>query len=400
MKKYSIILLVLLLGVNAFSEWVDIPENSEQKLFDHSSSGKEYTEVNFTLNGYNVETIRANETDYMKISYKDEGNSLEVGKPDLPKFTRLISIPDEGSVSFEIINTEEEIVQDINIYPTQKLQSESVSKPFEFVIDEDYYTSGSSFPANIVEIGEPVILRDQRVVSVSVNPFQYDPQDKTLRIVTNVDIVVNASGRSGINPKTLDKKRSRFFEPLYRSSILNYDSVTERDGEYQDPSYLFIYPNDANLLSELEDLTDWKHQKGFNVALASTAVTGTSTTSIKDYIQSAYDTWEDPPEFVCLVGDVGGSYNIPTYTISYYSGEGDHPYGQLEGNDGLEDVFLGRISISSITNMQTYVAKVLSYEKEPYMAETNWYDHSVMVGDPYYSGPSTVFTKQSIVESM
>ncbi|MDA3813391.1 MAG: C25 family cysteine peptidase, partial [Candidatus Cloacimonetes bacterium] len=397
MRKSLLLLLLLFVSILG-AEWVAIPENTEQKLFDHSSIGKEYTEVNFTLNGYNVETIRANETDYMKISYKDEGNSLEVGKPDLPKFTRLISIPDEGFVSFEIIYTEEEIVKDINIYPAQELQSESVSKPFEFVIDEDYYTSGSSFPANIVEIGEPVILRDQRVVSISVNPFQYDPQTKDLRIVKNVDIVVNASGRGGINPKTSDKKKSRFFEPLYRSSILNYDSVTERDGEYQDPSYLFIYPNDADLLSELEDLSDWKHQKGFNVALASTAVTGTSTTSIKNYIQNAYDTWEYPPEFVCFVGDVGGTYSIPTYYAS--GGEGDHPYAQLAGNDVLEDVFLGRISISSITNLQTYVAKVLSYEKEPYMVETNWYDHSVMVGDPYGSGPSTIFTKQSIVESM
>ena len=43
------------------------------------------------------------------------------------------------------------------------------------------------------------------------------------------------------------RKSSRFFEPLYRSSILNYDSVTERDGEYQDASYLFIHPNDATL---------------------------------------------------------------------------------------------------------------------------------------------------------
>ncbi|MCK4980287.1 MAG: hypothetical protein KAS62_07815, partial [Candidatus Delongbacteria bacterium] len=132
--------------------------------------------------------------------------------------------------------------------------------------------------------------------------------------------------------------------------------------------------------------------------LASTSVTGTSTTTIKNYIQNAYDTWEDPPEFVCFVGDVGAPYSIPTYYLS--GGEGDHPYAQLEGNDVLEDVFLGRISIGSITNLQTYVAKVLSYEKEPYMAETNWYDHSIMVGDPSSSGPSTVFTKQSITEMM
>ncbi|MBT4332746.1 MAG: hypothetical protein HOD64_05655, partial [Candidatus Cloacimonetes bacterium] len=42
----------------------------------------------------------------------------------------------------------------------------------------------------------------------------------------------------------------------------------------------------------------------------------------------------------------------------------------------------------------------LLYEKEPYMAETDWYDRSLMVGDPSSSGPSTIFTNQSIVEMM
>jgi len=401
-KKTFFLLLPLIFISVLNAKWIDIESNRGQELFDHSSSGKEHTEINFSLNGYDIETIREDDTDYQKVSYWKEGNSLEVGKPDFPKFTKLISIPNEGTVSFEIIYTKDEIIDNIEVYPTQELQSESNEKPFKFVIDEDYYKNGTVFPANIVEIGEPVIMRDQRVVSVSINPFQYDAQGNTLRIVTNVDIVVNTTGRGGINPKTHDKKISRFFEPLYRSAILNYDSVTERDVEYQDASYLFIYPNDATLLSNLEYLTDWKHQKGFKVTLASTADTGTSTTSIKNYIQDAYDTWEDPPEFVCLVGDATGTYTIPTFfeNFTYYNGEGDHPYSKLEGNDILEDVFLGRISISSIADLQTYVAKVLYYEKEPYLDETDWYDKSLMVGDPSSSGSSTIFTNQSIVEMM
>ncbi|MDA3813771.1 MAG: hypothetical protein PF570_05900, partial [Candidatus Cloacimonetes bacterium] len=75
MRKSLLLLLLLFVSILS-AEWVDIPENTEQKLFDHSSIGKEYTEVSFTLNGYHVETIRADETDYQKISYLNEGNSL------------------------------------------------------------------------------------------------------------------------------------------------------------------------------------------------------------------------------------------------------------------------------------------------------------------------------------
>jgi len=393
-------LLVFITVLNA--GWVDINENTNQKLFEHTSYGKESTEINFSLDGYNIETIRDNDTNYQKISYRNEGNSMEVGKPDLPKITRLISIPDEGSVSFEIFNTTKEIIQNINIYPTQKLQSESDNMSQKFVIDEDYYDNGNEFPVNIIEVGEPVIMRDQRLVSISVNPFQYDPQTKELQIIKKVDVIVNTSGKGGVNPKHSNKKVSRFFEPIYRSSILNYDSVIERDVEYQDPSYLFIYPGDAALLANLEYLTDWKRKKGFEVTIASTDDIGTTTTLIKDYIQDAYDNWANPPEFVCLVGDVGGLFSIPTYydTYSGYGGEGDHPYAKLDGGDALEDVFIGRISISSTTDLLTYAWKVLSYEKNPYMLETSWYNGALLVGDPSTSGASTIFTNQSIVELM
>ncbi|MBT4576146.1 MAG: hypothetical protein HOB92_06715, partial [Candidatus Cloacimonetes bacterium] len=127
MKKFSIILLVLVISVSAYSNWVEVSENNGSQVFDHTSFGKEYTEVNFSLNGYDIETVRENEIDYKKITYWKEGNSLDVGKPDLPKFTRLIAIPNEGTVSFEIINIEEEVIRDITIYPTQELQKESDS---------------------------------------------------------------------------------------------------------------------------------------------------------------------------------------------------------------------------------------------------------------------------------
>ena len=400
MKKILLFFVFVIVTVFLFADQVDISKNSSRKLFDHVSYGTGSTEVTFALDGYEIETTEVEGVEYKKISYWNEGEFIEVGKPALPRFSRLIAIPDAGSVEFDIIYTEEEIISNVNIFPRQNLQSESQPADNEFVIDETFYTDGDVFPGRVVEIGEPAIMRDFRVVNVTINPFQYDPQTRELRILTNVDIVVNTSGTTGENIKQTDRKLSRFFEPIYQSTILNYESVNTREDGFQQPCYLFIYPDDATIESNLDYLTDWKHQKGFEVHTANTALTGTTNTSIKAYIQDAYDTWENPPEFVCLVGDVTGSYIIPTFYITYYNAEGDHPYSQLEGGDILADVILGRISISSLADLQTYVAKVLYYEKEPYMLETGWYNKSLMVADTSPSGPSTVFTNQSIVELM
>ncbi len=143
----------------------------------------------------------------------------------------------------------------------------------------------------------------------------------------------------------------------------------------------------------------WKHKKGFDVVLASTAVTGTSMYNIKSYIQDAYNNWDNRPDFVCLVGDASGSYSIPTGYSGY--GEGDQVYTLLEGNDILADVWIGRLSFNSVFELQTIVYKILHYEREPYMANTNWYERALLVGDPGSStGQTAISTSKSIKETI
>ncbi|MBT6993669.1 MAG: hypothetical protein HN952_01815 [Candidatus Cloacimonetes bacterium] len=399
MKKL-LLFVAMLIVVSLSAEWVDVSVNSQ--LFDHNSTRNDLTNVNFTLDGYELETIEENGETYQKISYWNEGQFIEEGKPDLPRFTRLIAIPDAGEVAIEIVNHDEQIVQNMNIYPRQKLQIESEPIRNEFVIDTQFYAGNDVFPQKIVEIGKPAIMRNHRVVAVTFNPFQYNPATKELRIISNIEVSVETSGRGGENVKTRNLKKSRYFEKLYESTILNYLSVQNRDDEYQNPSILFIYRNNATVENYIEYLADWKHTKGFEVTLASTSVTGTTTTSIKNYIQNAYNTWENPPEFITLAGDVSGSYSIPTYYESWsgYNGPGDHAYTQLEGGDILADAFIGRLSFESFSQLETIIAKVLYYEKEPYLSQTNWYNKSVMVGDASTSGSSCVHTKRYIKEMM
>ena len=398
MKKIFISVILIISSFSLYADWVDIPENAGKKLFEHTSYGKESTDIRFSLNGYKIETIVENNENYKKISYWNEGEFVEIGKPDLPRFSRLIAIPNEGEVSFAINFFEDYFITDVNIYPRQSLKSESRINSREFVIDEGFYESAEIFPVEIVQIGEPAIMRDYRIVNVTINPFQYDPQNNKLRIVKNVDITVNTNGRGGENIKLNDRKKSRFFGSTYQSMILNYDSITSRNDEFQSPCYLFIYPDDAAIEATLEILANWKHQKGFEVVMASTTQTGTSLYNIKNYIQNAYDTWENPPEFICLVGDAGGSINIPTDHMG--SGEGDQGYVRLEGGDILADAFIGRLSVASNTDLQKIVAKIANYERTPYMGTTDWYNRAILVGDPSASENSCIYTKQAIKEMM
>ena len=113
MKRNLIILILIFSLFQLWGEWVDIAVNRDAELFEHTSFGKELTEVHFSLPGYEIETVTENGIDYQKITYWNEGELLEIGKPDLPVFSRLIAIPNSGTATVEIVGYEDMIISDI-----------------------------------------------------------------------------------------------------------------------------------------------------------------------------------------------------------------------------------------------------------------------------------------------
>ena len=88
---------------------------------------------------------------------------------------------------------------------------------------------------------------------------------------------------------------------------------------------------------------------------------GSGTSSIKNYISDAYNTWEHPPEHIILVGDTGGSYQIGHWSDS------DYPYTLIAGDDLLPEMSIGRISVNSSSDLNNIINKTLIYERATYL---------------------------------
>ncbi|MDN5354610.1 MAG: hypothetical protein PWQ09_1366 [Candidatus Cloacimonadota bacterium] len=393
--RRGLILLFIFSCAILTAEWHSLGEKTA-KLFEVKTSDLATTEVEFELDGFEKRKIVVDNTDYYQISYPGEGEFLAVGMPDLPRFSRLLAIPADAQMEVEVVEKSQEVISNFQIYPQQPLQSESNRQQQHFIKDIDFYNSDNFFPKKIVELGKPAIMRDLRIVNLTINPFQYNAAKQELKIFKKLRVKVTTSGSSSENVKFHQQAISRYFEPIYKSIVLNYSAIDRTN--YQRPSYLFIYPDNSTVESTLQFLLDWKHRKGFQVNAVSTAETGTSLSDIKNYIQEAYDNWENPPEFITLVGDAGGSYYIPTGSSD--GGEGDQYYVLLEGSDILADAFIGRLSFNDVFELQTIVSKILSYEKEPYMGNTNWYKKAAFFADPSSSGYSCISTKIAISEMM
>jgi hypothetical protein len=128
-------LVVLCVGVLT-AEWVSF--DCSESLFTITGSRSNETDIRFTLDGYEQKTVTEDGAAYTALSYWNEGEFLDVGKPALPRFSRLLAIPSHGDVFVELTNVQSHQVEDILVYPRQPLQSESAPQRESFTIDQAF----------------------------------------------------------------------------------------------------------------------------------------------------------------------------------------------------------------------------------------------------------------------
>lgn len=393
MKTKSALLILLTFLSSVFAEYVTVSENTNKEIVELSKERDGVTTIDFNLKGYKKEVLTENGTEYIKVSIENEGEYSEEGMPDLPVISRMFAVEKGITPSITVTDVVTETIKDVNVYPTQELKADLDKSPRKFIMNSQFYNGNKQFPENIATSSEPAIMRGMELSTISINPFIYNPEKRELTVIKSAKIEVQTG-----NPRSIVQKRSRYFEPLFKAVVANYDLLNRDELEYQRPCVLFIYPDENQVLTNLEYLAEWKREKGFEVHTASTSQTGSSVSNIKNYILDAYNNWENPPEFIVIVGDASGSYTIQT---SYFNGgEGDHEYTMLEGNDLLADVFIGRLSFNTISEFQTIIAKTLNYEKTPHIGSGDWLKNVLLVGDPSSSGPSTITTSKYIKETI
>jgi len=288
----------------------------------------------------------------------------------------------EASATYDIVSTE--YVDGINM---------------STFIDAGYDVNNSAkFPKENLIISEPQIFRGVVVRQITFIPYIYDFTTQELSILDNVEINLEETAPN-VDVEYRNLQLSKAFEPLYESLIVNYERST-REEDYQTPSILYICGGSSASHPFVQELLEWRHKTGYIVNFASTSETGSSSTSIKNYIQNAYENWENPPEIVGLIGDTGGSYSIGYYTEGWsgYNGAGDFPYCQLDGSDLLPEIFIGRISVNSSSDLSNVLNKTLAYEKASYLdiTGTSWYERAALCGDPSSSGNSTMITNEYV----
>ncbi len=367
MKKIIIISIILLSYFGLFSQtWVNI--NSSEPLPVETKlvySNIENSIVKFSVDGFTKTEIQTPKGKEFIISLDGASSLLTKGAPDLPKVTASVIIPELAKMEIKVISSSYQEFTDIEIAPSKGNFTRDIDPATVAYTYGKQYSEDKFFPEQIASLRNPYIIRDYRGQTIIVNPFQYNPVSKTLRVYTDITVEVSKVSNNGINPLIRNKELTSVdveFKNVYSRHFLNANTSSNKYDPVDDHGNMLIISY-ADFMSAMQPFIDWKTKIGMPVEIVDVATIGNSS-AIKTYIQNYYNT--NGLTFVLLVGDAA---QVPT---SYASGDSDNNYSYIVGSDHYPDLFVGRFSAENVAQVETQVERSVTYEKNPYN-DIDWF---------------------------
>jgi uncharacterized repeat protein (TIGR01451 family) len=127
--------------------------------------------------------------------------------------------------------------------------------------------------------------------------------------------------------------------------------------------------------------------------------------AIREFLAYAYSNWRIPPQYVLLAGD--GSYDykdcmgfgapvIQPLLVGTPDGLfiTDNPYADITGNDGVPEIFLGRVPVVSEEELLGYIEKVKAYE-----AGGEWENRALFAADVPDGGADFPANSDTVADS-
>ena len=377
----SVSLLLILFTLNIYAK--DISLSKENNRFAVTEKSENSFKIINQLNLINTNKIKTENGEFVKLTVPYYSSNSEIGSPELPSLKKLISVPNDAEINIEIIHKESKKVKlsefGINQYilPRQpSISKGSTADEIVFHINNKIYKEDRFFQDNIVSTELLGKMREVQLARIIISPFSYNPLKQELEIITSLEIKVSFTNASEENNQMF---YSAEFEHLYKKCI-NYLPPSPEDIITTYPvKYVII--SDPLFQTPLQPLIEWKTKKGFHVVESYTndPNVGTTTASIKSYVQGLYDnaTVNDPaPTYLLLVGDVS---QIPSFSGNSGSHISDLYYCEFDGGgDFYPEMYYGRFSANTVDEVEHQVEKTLTHEKYLF-SDPNFLDDIVLV---------------------
>lgn len=372
-KIFSFFFLLAFLYSDTFSQ-PTIISNTENTAVRLVSSTERNSVIEFTIGKTSLTTVQTPSGTEYKVELMDATPVLKKGAPDLPKLTSSLIIPDNGLMQAKVVSSSFTDYENVSIAPSKgSLTRTTDISQIPFTYGKEYSTD-EFFPNQTVTLRDPYILRDWRGQTVVVNPVQYNPVTKVLRVYDKITVEVKqiAQGAVVANPflRTESPLPNSRFSDLYKNQFLNFKNDEEQlryiPVTEENRMLIICY---GEFMSTMSSFVEWKQQEGIHVDMVDVKTIG-SRRDIKNYVANYYHS--KGLTYLLLIGDAA---QVPPSITG--AGTSDNDYGYIVGNDHYPDIFTGRFSAENVSQLQTQINRTLTYEKSPVTGE--WFSRGVCV---------------------
>jgi Peptidase family C25/Propeptide_C25/FlgD Ig-like domain len=340
--------------------------------------------LEFNVHQFDISAKEINGKTYQSISLPAPRLPADAGSPDLPRFARCIAVPRGATVSARIVSQRQQEMANINIVPGPEMTRDD--SPFIYKEASEIYGSHRIYPDSPLKTESLGQLRGVDMAVISISPFQFQPAANLLTINSHLRIEIEFEGGDG--SFGVDRLRSRYWEPILASHLLNYETLPPapvaalRDGDYGF-EYVIITNDNPDFMYWGWQLRDWRRLQGVSCELFTTGeIGGTSAEAIGDFLYNAYHTWDIPPVAFLILGDYAEPGDLDHgVTAPSWNGfsRSDNIWADVAGDDQLPDMAHGRIPARSSSQLSNIIGKMLTYESEP-ETDPDFYDQPILTG--------------------
>ncbi len=379
----TLVLLVLIAitgSINADEfKYSDSWGNQGFNLKNQKTTG---VEVIYSIQSFEIakEVINGKSMDAIRLP----GNLLpnNEGAPDLPGSGRYIAIPQGASANLQLVSLRTEKFTNIDLAPAFRIPWDTENGPLQYNEDPAIYSKNEFYPAQPVILSEVTQIRGVDVVMLGITPYQYNPVTKELIVYRDIEVKIDFEGGNGYFGE--DRLRSRWWDPMLSDMLLNFESLPKVNysKSYQATDetgcdYLIITPTGAEFLQWADTIKKFRTLQGICTDIVTVGdIGGNNATTIENYINTAYSTWDIVPAACLILADYGTnpatSITSPIWDSYCVS---DNIYSDVN-NDDMPDIIFARMTAQNAAQLQVMVTKFISYEKNP-PTDPDFYDHPI-----------------------
>lgn len=301
-KIILVLLLVSFMVLNTLNIFIVNSEDSHYIEITIHLDDDIYDTIAIDLSQPSFTYINNGNGSFTLINYPKSGESIVIGKANLPKIYPMIEVPSLEVSSITVSGEKWEEIALIDkglpktVYPVQPSRVKSDDNLSQnFVINYSYYSQNFFAPLSTVRILEKGTFRGVKCLLLELSPVKYNPIEGEVKILDSCRIDVYLSTEDdGISNRIF---RSKTFDGILSSIIYNYSS---RNYPGDAENYLIITYDD--FYREILPFAEWKQKQGYTVTVVNTSIINENLTAreLRDFIKTVYNSWNKPPVYITI----------------------------------------------------------------------------------------------------